>query len=367
MKTRIYFLSILFAFTLIACEEQSGPTGNGGNPNSPNGGGDGNSQQNNDWLIPFNEVKDGGPGKDGIPALTNPELISANAASYVNDSELIIGYSNGEIAVAYPHKILDQHEIVNDDIGDESIAVIYCPLTGTGVGWDRIVDGEHKTTFGVSGLLYNTNVIPYDRQTNSNWSQILLKSVNGELSGTLAKNYILIETTWGTWKKMYPDTKVLSSNTGYNKNYDHYPYRDYRTNHSYFLFSYSHQDGRRPNKERVLGILINEKAKAYTFDNYRDQIKIVEDIFQGVNLAVVGSESDNFIIAFDREIEDEVILDFTALQNSFPAIMIDNEGTEWDASGRGVSGPRTGQQLKKVTQFIGYWFAWATFYPNMDL
>jgi hypothetical protein len=147
-----------------------------------------NNNTSTEWLIPRNQVLDGGPGKDGIPALQNPVFISANEATYLSDNDLVLGFVDGEDARAYPHSILDWHEIVNDDINNESVAVIYCPLTGTGIGWDRVVKGK-KTTFGVSGLLYNSNIIPYDRDTDSNWSQLLLQSVNGTLSGAIANTY----------------------------------------------------------------------------------------------------------------------------------------------------------------------------------
>jgi len=138
---------------------------------------------------------------------------------------LVIGFAQGDDARAYPHFILDWHEIVNDRVGDIHIAVTYCPLTGTGIGWEREINGS-VTTFGVSGLLFNSNLIPYDRNTDSNWSQIRLDCVNGDLIGTEAETHVLVETTW---KTMYPKTLVMSMNTGYNRSYGNYPYGNYRT------------------------------------------------------------------------------------------------------------------------------------------
>lgn len=207
MKTiSIYLIAALFAFTACTDEDMAGTPGDINNPDNPA------------WLIPVAEVRDGGPGKDGIPAIDNPNFISASAVTYLNDNDLVLGFADGNNVSAYPHSILDWHEIINVDTENHSIAVIYCPLTGTGIGWDRVIN-EKKTTFGVSGLLYNSNIIPYDRLTGSNWSQLLLKSVNGELSGTLPKTYNLIETTWKTWKAMYPASRVVSTNTGFNRNY----------------------------------------------------------------------------------------------------------------------------------------------------
>jgi hypothetical protein len=198
----------------------------------------GNSSQNGEWLIPVSEVRDGGPGKDGIPALSNPKFISLDKVDYFLDNELVIGFVDGDKNRAYPHSILDWHEIVNDRVGSVDISVTYCPLTGTWICWDRKIIGK-VTTFGVSGLLYNSNLIPYDRETDSNWSQIGLQCVNGPLVGTEAVTIGVVETKWGTWKKIYPESKVLSTNTGYNRGYGFYPYGDYRADHAYLLFPVS--------------------------------------------------------------------------------------------------------------------------------
>ncbi len=165
------------------------------------------------WLIPTEQVFDGGPGRDGIPALENPENTPASAATYLPDSELVLGYFDGVNAIAYPLLILDWHEIINDNVGDFPLAITYCPLTGTGIGWDRTLNGK-VTTFGVSGLIYNNNLIPFDRETASNWSQQRLDCVNGELINTKIETFQIVETRWDNWKTMYPDTKVLSLNTG---------------------------------------------------------------------------------------------------------------------------------------------------------
>ena len=134
--------------------------------------------------------------------------------------------------------ILDWHEVVNDKLDNQFVTISYCPLTGTAFGWSSVANGA-KSTFGVSGLLYNTNLILYDRNTDSNWSQLELKCVNGALIGDEPILESVVETNWGTWKKLYPNTKVLSLETGFDRNYNFYPYGDYKTNHGYFLFTVS--------------------------------------------------------------------------------------------------------------------------------
>ena len=150
-----------------------------------------------DWSIPTDDVRDGGPGKDGIPSVDNPQFSTAGEASYLSDNDLVIGMVNGTQVKAYPHPILDWHEIVNDELDGIAVAMTYCPLTGSGIAWDCELDGE-RTTFGVSGLLFESNLIPYDRKTNSNWSQMRLDCVNGPLQGQKINTFPIIETTWGT-------------------------------------------------------------------------------------------------------------------------------------------------------------------------
>ena len=317
------------------------------------------------WLVPDNEVLDGGPGKDGIPALSNPEFISADGATYLNDQDIVLGFVQDGIARAYPHNILDWHEIVNDSYDDLHMAVIYCPLTGTGIGWDREINGN-ITTFGVSGLLYNSNIIPYDRETDSNWSQMLLKAVNGSLKGTPAGTYNLVETRWDTWKSMYPETLVLSTNTGYNRNYSRYPYGDYKISSS-LIFPVSNHDDRLHRKERVLGVLAGDGAKAYSIEKFGTSISLIHDNLSGEDLVIAGSKNQNFIVAFKREDTEGVSRQFTAVQNSLPVIMKDSEGTMYDVFGRAVDGPGNGNKLLTIPRFMGYWFAWAAFYPGIEL
>ncbi|MEX2594820.1 MAG: DUF3179 domain-containing protein [Anditalea sp.] len=325
-----------------------------------------NSSNSEDWLIPKDEVRDGGPGKDGIPSIDNPKFTDAASASYLNDNDLVFGYATNGKARAYPHPILDWHEIINDDFEGKSIAVIYCPLTGTGMGWDRSINGQ-PTTFGVSGLLYNSNVIPYDRATDSYWSQMRLDCVHGELAGNNIEMYQLVETTWKTWKEMYPNTDVVSQNTGFNRNYSRYPYGDYKINNDKLLFPVENEDNRLPGKERVLGVIIEGKAKVYSINSFGNDIGALEDNFQGKRIVLAGSKSENLIVSFERILDDGTELQFQAVQNSLPIILQDNEGNEWDIFGKAINGPRAGEKLKATNAFIGFWFSWPAFYPDVEI
>lgn len=311
-----------------------------------------------EWSIPISEVLDGGPGRDGIPALENPAFVTAaNVSPIMSDFDLVLGYKNGSDIRAYPHLILDWHEIINDNIGDTSLAITYCPLTGTGIGWNRMVNGS-ETTFGVSGLLYQTNLIPFDRATKSNWSQLLNESVNGSLNGEKADLIQLVETDWKTWKAMYPNTKVASLNTGFSRTYGVYPYVDYQTNNDFFLFP-TPKDGRLPLKERVHAITDQGKAKAYRFSDFENG-NILKDTFNGKQYLLVGTK--NFITSFELDTsQSELSFEFV-FSGSGEAIVQDENGNRFNAFGKIVSG--TGQPLKASSSFMGYWFSIPAFYET---
>jgi hypothetical protein len=318
------------------------------------------------WLIPRNEVKDGGPGKDGIPALEDPEFISAGSADYLAEDDMVIGLVVGDEARAYSHDILDWHEIVNDQVYDVSIAVTYCPLTGTGIGWNREIDGN-MTTFGVSGLLYNSNLIPYDRASDSNWSQIRLDCVNGKLKGKVVETIPMVETTWKTWKMMYPDTRVLSTSTGHERPYGRYPYGNYRTDDDLLLFPVAHEDDRIPKKERVLGIVLSGNLRAYRFSELGISMSVIQEEVEGLNLVIAGNREDNFMVAFLNDPGDGTRLSFSAVQDQYPVVMSDEEGNLWDVNGRAVDGPRKGSRLGNLPSCMGYWFSFAAFYPELTI
>ncbi len=220
----------------------------------------------NGWLVPSNEVRSGGVGRDGIPAVGNPQFESVSSVDFLENNDLVVAFRSGNKVKAYPHDVLDWHEIVNDSFDNLYFSIVYCPLTGTATIWDRTIDGK-TTTFGVSGLLYNTNIVPYDRETSSNWSQLFDRSINGTNSGKRPKNYMPLETTWATFKALYPNAEVMNTNTGFNRSYGFYPYGDYKTSQS-LIFPVKYDDDRLHPKERVHALIVNGEAKAYKFENF---------------------------------------------------------------------------------------------------
>lgn len=353
MKTKLLLIACVFA--LLSCSKSS--TQSTANPEI-----DTEEIENTsvEWSIPVSEVLDGGPGRDGIPALDNPQMVTAENSSILFDTDLVLGYKNGNEIRAYQHIVLDWHEIVNDQVGDVSLAITYCPLTGTGIGWNRVID-DKETTFGVSGLLYQTNLIPFDRATKSNWSQILNESVNGSLEGKKADLVQLIETDWKTWKTMYPNTGIINiSNTGFARTYGVYPYVDYRTNNNTFLFP-TPKDSRLPLKQRVHAITDDKASKVFQFSDF-ETTSVIKDVFKGKNYLIVGNA--NFITSFELDaVQNDLQFEYV-FNGSSDIILQDGEGTQWNIFGEAISGPKEGQSLEASKSFMGYWFSIPAFYTT---
>ncbi len=178
--------------------------------------------------IPLDKIKGGGPPKDGIPSIDDPIFANVQDSHFMSDFDTVIGLKiNGE-AKAYPLFILVWHEIVNDKVGGTPVSVTYCPLCYTNQVFERVIDGQ-EVEFGTSGKLYNSNLLMYDRLTDSYWSQALGTAVKGELTGYQLNLVPFDVITWGDWKKLHPDTLVLTTDTGHIRSYATDPYGNYYT------------------------------------------------------------------------------------------------------------------------------------------
>jgi len=214
-------------------------------------------------LIPVKAIEQGGPPRDGIPSIDNPRFVGA-ARSGLKDGDRVLALARNGVARAYPVRILNWHEVVNDQIGNEAVAVTYCPLCGTGMAFDARVASSTASSFGVSGLLYNSDVLLFDRGTESLWSQLLEQAVAGPLKGARLTPVPLTHTSWADWRARHPRTEVLSTDTGHVRDYDRDPYAGYE-NVARLMFDVQHRDDRLPVKEWVLGLRIGGQAKAYPF------------------------------------------------------------------------------------------------------
>ena len=333
------------------------------------GGGDGSGGSTpsdiSDWLIPENQVVDGGPGRDGIPSIDNQLFLPASQALGGLPQNLVVGYKSGSEVKAVPHDILDWHEIVNDTLQGEPVVLNYCPLTGSAMLWRSSV-ADTDPTFGVSGLLYNSNLILFDRQTNSNWSQMRVQAVQGTRRGEVPESLPLVETTLATWREMYPDSFLLSRQTAFSRDYDDYPSGTYRTDDN-LLFDVQPRDFRLLEKTRVLGVRMNGFARAYVIDEFGPGIEVINDTLDGVPIVVAGSAEKNIAVVFRSTLADGTVLDFAPSSDPLPTIMTDNEGNTWDVFGEALTGTRSTEKLALTQSYIAFWFAWAAFNPDSEI
>lgn len=212
--------------------------------------------------ISLEKILDGGPGKDGIPAIINPKFETISEASkYLKDNSDGILVIVGKTYRYYPYNILVWHEIVNDQIEGSSLVVTFCPLCGSAIVFNALVDGEPQE-FGVSGKLYESNLLMYDKKTESLWSQILGEAVVGDLTGKKLSLYPLQVLSFGELKEKYPQAEVLSKDTGYRRDYSFSPYGDYNTNDKIF-FPISIRDTRLPAKEIMYIVNVGESSVAF--------------------------------------------------------------------------------------------------------
>lgn len=315
------------------------------------------------WDVPVEEVFDAGVGRDGIPSIDEPMFSPANEVNTAFDDVLVLGIEHEGELKAYPVHMLNWHEIINDDINGLEVAITYCPLTGTGVGWGRRLDG-FLTSFGVSGFLYNTNLMPYDRRTGSTWSQQKLACVNGPLRGRKPETHTLIETTFRTWKKAFPESQVLNANTGFDRRYVEYPYGDYLTNNDLLFFPVQPIDDRLPAKERVLAVLIDSlNQKTYRFNEEDTGFDLIQDTLGVTPVVVIRSKEFNINAAFFPKEG----LNYEPIQNDFPRIMKDEANNYYDLAGRVIQGPNAGEKLERPLSFLGFWFSWGAFYPGIEI
>jgi hypothetical protein len=307
-------------------------------------------------IIPLDKIKGGGPPKDGIPSIDNPIFTDIQNSNFMSDSDTVIGLEiNGETR-AYPIFILVWHEILNDIVGDTPVSVTYCPLCYTNQVFERIIDGQ-EVEFGTSGKLYNSNLLMYDRFTESYWSQALGMAVTGELSGYQLDLVPFDVITWGDWKTLHPDTLVLTTDTGHIRSYATDPYGSYYTEPR-IMFPVEHSDDRMNPKEIILGFNQDGIYKAYKQNDIESNMLINDSIGETpVMLVSLFSENSR---AFERTIDGE-ILDFAYADGK---IFDTQTNSEWNYDGLAISGEHEGKQLERMSIEPGFWFAWVAFHPE---
>jgi len=313
-------------------------------------------------IVPLNEIVSGGPPQDGIPSIDNPKFVSVSEADkFLQDADQVVGLKvNGDIR-AYPLQILVWHEIVNDNVGGTPVAVTYCPLCFTNQVFNRTVDGQ-TVEFGTSGKLYNSNLVMYDRNSNSLWSQALGQAIVGKQAGLKLDRIPFDVAFWREWKQLYPDTNVLSRDTGSSRPYGADPYGSYYSNNDLF-FPVSNKDDRLELKEIIVGLENGGQFKAYKLQQIQDT-RVINDRIGDKSLALF-SLYPFMVRVFDSTLDGQK-LEFQYNKNS-SKITDKQTGSEWNFDGIGTAGPMKGKHLLRLPYDEGFWFEWVAFHPKTAL
>jgi len=242
--------------------------------------------------VALDDLHQGCSRRDCIPSIDNPKYVAAATAEFLADDDVVIALSWEGEHRAYPARILDHHEIVNDTIAGTALAITWCPLCGSAVGVHREIDGQ-VTEFGVSGLLYNSDLVFYDRATNTLWDQVVAEGIVGPLTGRKLELFPVTMTTWGRWRKEHPDTLVLSTDTGFNYDYSVVAYARYR-NSSSLMFPVLQTDDRVRPKTVIFGFDLGDATVAFTEALLLEQKSVSWELDD--NELVVTMGDDGFVV-----------------------------------------------------------------------
>ena len=275
-----------------------------------------------DALIPADEIHSGGPPRDGIPSIDQPLFEATGEVTGIAPTDPVLGLFHQGIAKAYPIAVMNWHEIVNDRFAQEPVVITYCPLCGSGVAYTAEAGGM-ELVLGVSGLLFNSDVLLYDRQTESLWSQMMSQAVSGPMKGERLKKQPLVHTSWSEWLAEHPDTQLLSRKTGFSRDYSRDPYAGYIDSEGVW-FPVAKKDPRYHPKERVLGLELDGKFKAYPFAELSGSGGEIMDRFAGRALTLRYNPKGPSARVFDAR----------------------------------------GKEIPAITSF---WFAWYAFHPETEV
>lgn len=328
-------------------------------------------------LVEFDEIRSGGPPPDGIPPIDQPEFVRTGEVDFLADDEPVLALDVDGDARAYPVQIMTWHEIVNDTVGGVPMTVTYCPLCNSAVAYDRRL-GERVLDFGTSGLLFNSALVMYDRQTETLWSHFTGQGIVGELTGEELQSFPLATVSWRTWRDANPDGLVLSRDTGFTRDYGRNPYPGYDDVDGVpFLFE-GEVDGRYTALTRIVGIERDDAAVGIPLVDLQDEAVITgviadtplvafwaagttsalddADIASGVDVGATG--------VFVPE-HDGTELSFAAQGDG--TFRDDQTGSTWNVLGGATAGELEGAQLEALVHVDTFWFAWSTFRTDTDV
>ncbi len=319
------------------------------------------------------DIISGGPPPDGIPAIDHPRFLRPAQVNFLSADEPVLALQIGADARAYPVQILIWHEIVNDTVGGVPVAVTYCPLCNSAVAYGRRAAGR-VLSFGTSGKLYDSNLVMYDRQTQSLWVQFTGQAVAGVLTGRQLRSYPMQTVAWGAWRAAHPDGWVLSRDTGYARPYGVNPYPGYDSiQSSPFLFP-GRVNGRYTAMTRLVGLRHGGEAVAVLLTALRRQ-RVIDLTLAGqpvivwwqpgtasaLSSATVAGGSDVGTTGAFSPVADGKRLHFLPAHGGFR----DREtGSYWSVLGHAGAGRLAGENLTPVTHVDTFWFVWAAFRPQ---
>jgi hypothetical protein len=332
--------------------------------------------------VPLDEIVSGGPPKDGIPAIDDPKFISVKWADrWLGKREPVAVVQIGGEVKVYPLQILIWHEIVNDVVGGTPIAVTYCPLCNTTLAFDRRFEGR-VLDFGTTGYLRHSDLLMYDRQTESWWQQATGEGIVGKYAGGVLTFISSPVIGWETVKAQFPSAMVLSRYTGHPSYWDYYgssPYTEYDSpGASPMAFFDREVDNRLPAMERVVALDFGDSSRAYPFTALADK-RVVNDRHGGLHFVVLWSPGtaspvDAENIAAGRDVGSSGVFERRVAGRTltFEAVgdrdFRDREtGSTWNILGKAIGGPLKGQQLVAVPHGNHFWFAWAVFRPETEV
>ncbi|MFO7536928.1 MAG: DUF3179 domain-containing protein, partial [Chloroflexota bacterium] len=324
--------------------------------------------------VSTDDLMSGGPPRDGIPPIDIPKFITPDeAAEWLADNEPVVVYEHAGDARAYPLQILTWHEIVNDEVGGLPVSITFCPLCNATVVFDRRL-GERTYTFGVSGLLRHSDLIMWDRQTESLWQQFTGEGIVGDLAGAQLQMLPSAIISFADFRAAHPGGLVLSRETGFSRSYGQNPYVGYDTiGQNPFLFQ-GEIDGRLPAMVRVITLSIDDVDMAYPLPTLAE-MGVINDEQAGQPIVVFHTPGTSSALGaaniaaaedigatgvFDPVLDDQH-LTFQAENGQF----IDEQtGSTWNILGQAIAGPLAGSQLDRLVHADHFWFSWAAFKPD---
>lgn len=330
--------------------------------------------------VPLEEFTSGGPGKDGIPAIDRPRLVGVAAGEdFLEPREPVTVVEIAGAARAYPIRILVWHEIINDRLAAQPIAVTYCPLCNSTVVFDRRL-GERILDFGTTGNLRNSDLVMYDRHTESWWQQLTGEAVVGELAGERLRAISSQILSWAQFKRLYPEGSVLSTETGHDRPYGSNPYVGYEQPDSEPFALTERPDERLPAKERVAAVQTGPRsAVVYPFSRLRREAPLADEI-DGRPVVVffdpsVASALDEAAVAGGRSVGAAAVFARRAGGRTLsfepgprPGTFRDSQtGSSWGMDGRASAGPLRGETLPRLVSDDQFWFALAAFFPQASI